>query len=927
MPTVFISYSHKDKDWVRNYLLANLEKNGIPCHIDFRDFEIGKASIICMEEAVESCAKSILVYSQNWVESEFSQFEGVMLQTDSPLNLNKKLVPIKLETCNIPKRLNILNYADFSDKVEQDNQLQRVIRQIKSDFVRMESETKAYPPLDKNNVDITRLPQTRYELYGRDKELTLLNETWESGKLNIISFVAYGGVGKSSLVKKWVEKLQRDNYRGAEKVFAWSFYSQGTGERVTSADMFINEALKWFGDKNPEQGSAWDKGKRLAGFINKHKTLLILDGLEPLQSDEKVEKGKIKYAALQTLVKELAKYNKGLCIITTRKHVPELDRYPKTAIQSNLEHISDEAGRKILETRRIRGTEDELEKIVRQFGNHALAVNLLAEYLHLFKGHPVVEAQNIPDLNIPEDKGKHARRIIEAFGKYFGTNAPECQLLSILGLFDRPIPVQAIQAVLNKIPIQNLTDELADTKGESLITTLKNLRKYKLIFVESEHRPNTLDCHPLIREHFGEKLETENPAAWKEAHARLYEYYKNLPEKELPDTLEEMEPLFAAVRHGCLAGKHQETLLDVFIRRIIWFEEDNSVFCIDALYALLSCVSNFFERLWDRPASGLTDYYKAYVLLSAGNTLHKMGMLLDASHPIKAGLEMLVTKKDWKNAASFASRLSELYLTIGQVANAVAYGRQGAEFADKSGDGFYKESKRTTHADALHQAGNVVEAEKLFHEAELMQHKTKPEIPYLYSFRGFQYCDLLLSMGKYEEVLERAKMSFEWVKRQNWFLDIALDKLNIGKALMFLKDVKKAENYLKQAIDGLRQTDQQQFLPLGLLVCATYCRLLKDFLTSWADLDETLEIAEYGQMGLHLTDYHLEAARLILAQISDEIPASSNYQIIENGETLVLTRTEMQAKLREHFLKAETLIQETGYHLRDKELEELRNFV
>ncbi|MCH8982032.1 TIR domain-containing protein [candidate division KSB1 bacterium] len=35
-PLVFISYSHKDKEWVKDYLLANLEKNNIPCHIDYR---------------------------------------------------------------------------------------------------------------------------------------------------------------------------------------------------------------------------------------------------------------------------------------------------------------------------------------------------------------------------------------------------------------------------------------------------------------------------------------------------------------------------------------------------------------------------------------------------------------------------------------------------------------------------------------------------------------------------------------------------------------------------------------------------------------------------------------------------------------------------------------------------------------------------
>jgi hypothetical protein len=111
---------------------------------------------------------------------------------------------------------------------------------------------------------------------------------------------------------------------------------------------------------------------------------------------------------------------------------------------------------------------------------------------------------------------------------------------------------------------------------------LSHLRELGLI---SQSGPSGIDCHPLVREHFGEKLMRDNPGAWKEAHRRLYEYYKSLPEKDLPDTLEEMGPLFAAVRHGCLAGKHQEVLDDVFWERIRRKEEGFDVHKLGAFGA------------------------------------------------------------------------------------------------------------------------------------------------------------------------------------------------------------------------------------------------------------------------------------------------------------------------------------------------------
>ena len=93
-------------------------------------------------------------------------------------------------------------------------------------------------------VDITGLPETGYErLVGRDAELTRLDQAWSDGKTNILSLIAEGGAGKSALVNEWLTRLQADGYRGAERVLGWSFYSQGSKERATAADAFLNWAL------------------------------------------------------------------------------------------------------------------------------------------------------------------------------------------------------------------------------------------------------------------------------------------------------------------------------------------------------------------------------------------------------------------------------------------------------------------------------------------------------------------------------------------------------------------------------------------------------------------------------------------------------------------------------------------------------------
>ena len=222
-PTVFISYSHNDKDWVKGWFLPRFENNGFNVHIDYRDFDIGRPSLLNMERAVETCDKTVLVCSPDYIDSEFCQFEAILLQTEDPIEVRKKILPLMLHDCQLPKRLKMFTYADFRDENEWESQLERLKAQIKKDLERGKEEKRIYSPPDK--VDIVRLPQTGYELFGRQKELTLLNNAWESDTINLIAFVAYGGTGKSTLVNKWLEKMRWDNYRGAKRVFAWSFYS------------------------------------------------------------------------------------------------------------------------------------------------------------------------------------------------------------------------------------------------------------------------------------------------------------------------------------------------------------------------------------------------------------------------------------------------------------------------------------------------------------------------------------------------------------------------------------------------------------------------------------------------------------------------------------------------------------------------------
>jgi hypothetical protein len=84
------------------------------------------------------------------------------------------------------------------------------------------SPRTAFPSI----VDYGRLPETPYKtLVGRDAELRQLDDAWDDEKTRIISLVAWGGAGKSSLVIEWLTRVRNDGYRNADAVLCWSFYS------------------------------------------------------------------------------------------------------------------------------------------------------------------------------------------------------------------------------------------------------------------------------------------------------------------------------------------------------------------------------------------------------------------------------------------------------------------------------------------------------------------------------------------------------------------------------------------------------------------------------------------------------------------------------------------------------------------------------
>ena len=129
-------------------------------------------------------------------------------------------------------------------------------------------------------------------------------------------------------------------------------------------------------------------------------------------------------------------------------------------------------------------------------------------------------------------------------------------------------------------------------------------------------------------------------------------------------------------------------------------------------------------------------------------------------------------------------------------------------------------------------------------------------------------------------------------------------RISLGRAHLHQQQLTPAQKHLDQAVNGLRAAGQQDDLPRGLLARAELYRQQGNYDHAEKDLQEVFEIAERGEMQLHLCDYYLATAKLLRTRID---------QALDHN----------QAAITHHLQTAEKIIDQTHYHRRLPELNQL----
>ncbi|OQW91211.1 MAG: hypothetical protein BWK78_05255 [Thiotrichaceae bacterium IS1] len=788
-------------------------------------------------------------------------------------------------------------------------------------------------------IDLSRLPRPAMPLIDRQDELQQLQQAFLNPKTYLTILVAAGGIGKSALSDTWLKQMQ-PNYPGAQRVFAWSFYSQGSHNTQTSSVPFFQVALPFFGwtAEMPKDDVA--KGRALAKCLQSQSFILILDGLEPLQHPTHFLDGELKDTALQAFFEEVRLYglaqSPSLILISSRQPLVELQAWEaERYVPIDLQTLPVSDGAQVLASLGVQGTETELAQASEEMGGHALALVLLGNLLgNKFAGR-IERRDQLPALWKERKQGSHALRVLQFYAeRYWQAETPELAFLQLLGLFDRPMTLREKEVLVKQAdcakPLRALDDvgwELLERHLEAagLLNhpqpllgkegsdrTVPRLTKEGLGVVPpllTKEGPGVVsryhwDCHPLIRDYFGQRFQDTQPDFFRQAHRVLFDYYQAVPTQHQPDTLEELESLYRAVVHGCLAGEYQKALEEVYRERILRGKEFYSQNKLGAYSQDLTALAAFFPQGWSHPVQqGLSEATQAWLLATASFCLMSLGRLGEAVAPREASLEMAVKQEDWKNTSIYAQTLIDLYLPLGQLAKATTVARHGIQDAEQSGDLAMQMVSHAYLATTLHRQGQLDLAQQSFQRAEQFQQERQPEYPQLYSLPGFQYCALLLdqaqSVAEFEAVLARGEYGLK-IKTTALLLDYAVNSLTLARVLMQLQRDDESASYFDQAVAGIRKAGKVNDLPYFLIDRANFhlrpSRLHLD--AAAHDLQEADSLIRRCGMKLYAVDCQLAWCRYYLAR----------------GE---------KATARECWQRAQMGMEVTGYGLREGEVREL----
>ncbi|MCP4609978.1 MAG: hypothetical protein GY845_14815 [Planctomycetes bacterium] len=680
-----------------------------------------------------------------------------------------------------------------SDHQELKNLLQFVSNQIKEAMSKepdTDKEVKIKYPLSPGLHNQTP-PEVHF--VGREGMLEAITGWYKNSEVRIGALIGWGGVGKSALVRKWYDSL-KENKIQPDGIFWWGFY------RNAFLEQFLNALLRYVcgGQIEPDNiKSTWEKVERIKEYIHKGRYLIVLDGLEQMQKGESGDEfGKMLNRELTELLHHLVDGPKteGLCLITTRYSMKDLDDWQRNGYENiELTKLDEPDAMLMLKNREVNGSDEKKQEVIKRYKGHALSLTLLAGYLKKYHKGDIKKAPDVQFILNDKERFEDVNKLLRKYAEKM--SEAERVFLNIFSLFRQDVTENNFAGVFRKeIEGAKFNEALVEMDELDFKDLTDGLVDWRLISYDEAKK--TYSTHPLIKGYFESDFKPENK---KLCHKRIYQYFgEDAPER--PETLEQMQPLFEQVYHGCAAGLHDEVNANIRREKIYRDSEKVLVHKLGAWETALSLVRTFFPEgdLSQMPLVS-NKSCQSWLINEAGIALKNIGRPKEAEGSILTGIKLTVEAEDWNNTSRGYQNLADIQFSTDELETGLESAKKAVDAAEKAKSDFDIWVSISYLAWILFLLGKSKEAEKNFKEADDFIFKI--ESNHLRTVEGVWYAKYLLSMNRIDEAFELTKQNLEICRRQNWTNDISRCHRCMGAIERIKGNYKEAECQLQDALE------------------------------------------------------------------------------------------------------------------------------
>jgi hypothetical protein len=368
-----------------------------------------------------------------------------------------------------------------------------------------EARNRPMPPAARGSELVSALPPLIIHpltpapfFVGRKPQLAQLEGAWRERRIGLISLVGLGGAGKTAFASRFVTQLLETAADHPDSLFVWSFYeNQNVGD-------FIAALYSYLGGVPSGAESAMAIMLIALASQKPGRHLVVLDGLERMQrprSDDNMAFGDIEDRLLDQLV---GRFSAGLggftCLITTRFPVTRALSFLGVSSHAiDVDDLEPDEARELLRRQGVRGNDEDLDRLIEDFGCHALTLDHLAGFLRVFHAGDPAAAARVPQPTVASDNRQERRlaRVMKAYQA--ALSQAETDVLMRISVFRFGSTVARFYQVFCHDSSPTVSGALAGFSEERLGAVVRKLQDLHLVLPIDD---GSFTAHPAIRDYF-----------------------------------------------------------------------------------------------------------------------------------------------------------------------------------------------------------------------------------------------------------------------------------------------------------------------------------------------------------------------------------------------------------------------------------------